>query len=350
MPQRRGEGADRHGAPRRGRRTPTIADVAEAAGVSRQTVSNALNAPDRLRPETLHRALAAVRELGYQPNRAARSLRRQESRLVGLHIDPPRDGGAGPLLDRFLHALVEHCAGSGYHVLLFADHDEISGFDELLSTTAVDAFVLTDTHRGDARVVGLLERQAPFVAFGRPWGDAPRHAWVDVDGAAGTGMAVDHLVERGHRRIGFVGWPTDSDLGNDRKTGWSDACHQHDIDSQTLAVHCVDRTGDASQAAGSLLDREDPPTALVCASDTLAMGALRAIGDRGMSPGRDVAVTGFDDTPTAAASPVGLTSVRQPLADVAGAIVTRLDAQLSAGAVSEDAALLMPSLVVRETT
>ena len=335
-----------------GHRPPTIADVARAAGVSRQTVSNALNAPARLRPETLQRVLVRVGELGYHPNRAARSLRRRESRLVGLHIREPQPDQAGSVLDRFLHALAEHAARSGYHVLPFAsdDDEEIYAFNELLGTTAVDAFVLTDTHRADARVRWLLCRKAPFVAFGRPWDDAPPHPWVDVDGAAGVAMVVDHLVQRGHRRIGYVGWRETSELGNDRRSGWVTACARHDLDNADIEVHCTDRIADGVAGASHLLDRDDAPTALVCATDTLAMGALRALHNRAMIPGRDVAVAGFDDTPTAAALPVGLTSVRQPLEDVAAAIVKRLDAVLSGAAEPDTGELLTPALVVRGTS
>ena len=335
-----------------GHRPPTVADVARAAGVSRQTVSNALNAPARLRPETLQRVLVTVGELGYRPNRAARSLRRRESRLVGLHIQPPLPDRAGSVLDRFLHALAEEAARSGYHVLPFAtgDAEEICAFDELLSTTAVDAFVLTDTHRADARVRWLLCRDAPFVAFGRPWDDGPAHAWVDVDGRAGVAMVVDHLVQRGHRRIGYIGWGEASELGNDRRSGWAKACGRHALDNADLEARCADRIADGVVGASHLLDHHDAPTALVCASDTLAMGALRALDIRGMSPGRDVAVTGFDDTPTAAALPIGLTSVHQPLEDVAAAIVKGLDALLSGADTSDLGELLTPTLVVRGTS
>ncbi|MGH3366569.1 MAG: LacI family DNA-binding transcriptional regulator [Nocardioidaceae bacterium] len=344
--------------PQRSRqRPPQIGDVAGMAGVSRQTVSNALNVPEKLRPDTLQRVLTAVHELGYQPNRAARSLRRRQSMLVGLRINPARPDRAGSLLDRFLHALVEHSRGSGYHILPFTPgdpEDEISGLAELLGSTAVDAFILTETRRDDVRVDWLVTQGAPFVAFGRPWGERrPRHAWVDVDGAAGTAMAVDHLVDRGHRRIGFLGWSADSDLGKDRHTGWATACQRHGADSLGLVAHCLDNARDGAAAAAYLLDLDDPPTALVCASDTLALGALATLGARGLRPGRQVAVTGFDDSPTAAVIPLGLTSVHQPLEAAAEAIVKRLDGVLSgtlAAGLSGLGQLLIPSLAVRGTT
>ncbi len=334
----------------------TIDAVARSAGVSRQTVSNALNAPDRLARPTLERVLGVVAELGYQPNRAARSLRTRASRLVGLRIDPSVPGTAGSLHDRFLHALTEGSTGEGYHLLLFTPPDpadELSGFTELLATTGVDAFVLTDTHRGDRRLRWLTEREAPFVAFGRPWQRGPDHAWVDVDGAAGTRAAVAHLVGLGHRRVGFVGWPAGSDVGEDRLAGWRDGCAAAGLPTAGLTTHGADGVAEGARAAASLLDGPGPagtPTALVCASDTLAMGVLGLLHRRGLRAGHDLAVCGFDDTAAASVVPPGLTSVRQPLEDVAHAIASRLAGLLDGRPPSEHGRLLTPALVVRGST
>src|SRR5262245_2979074 len=98
---------------------PTLATVAEEAGVSRQTVSNALNSPDLLRPDTLTRVQEAIERLGYSPNRAARNLRTRASHLVGLRVDPAVEDSANSLMDRFVHALVDSTRTAGYHVLLF---------------------------------------------------------------------------------------------------------------------------------------------------------------------------------------------------------------------------------------
>src|SRR5687768_5191720 len=192
---------------------PTLADVAELAGVSRQTVSNAVNNPDLLRPDTLTRVLDAIDELGYSPNRAARNLRTRTSHLIGLRFAPVQEGTANATMDRFVHSLVETSSAAGYHVLLFPGdpQDPTAGYDALLRSTAVDAFVATDTYLGNPQAAWLESRRAPFVAFGRPW-DNPdaRHPWVDVDGAAGVELATTHLIERGHTRIAWVGWRKDS--------------------------------------------------------------------------------------------------------------------------------------------
>ena len=194
---------------RRSGKAPTLATVADEAGVSRQTVSNALNSPHLLREDTLARVRRAIDALGYSPNRAARSLRTRSSHLIGLRVEPATEGTANALMDRFLHSLVESSNGAGYHVLLFSsgDADPLAGYDDLLRSTAVDAFVITDTYRGNPQARWLEGRGAPFVAFGRPWNEpGSTHPWVDVDGRAGVTLAVEHLVERGHSRIAWVGW------------------------------------------------------------------------------------------------------------------------------------------------
>ena len=130
---------------------PTLADVAERAGVSRQTVSNAVNNPDLLRPNTLERVREAIEEMGYSPNRAARNLRTRSSQLIGLRVLPAQEGTANAMMDRFVHTLVDTSAEAGYHVLLFAadNDDPVGGYDHLLRSTAVDAFVVTDTYLGN---------------------------------------------------------------------------------------------------------------------------------------------------------------------------------------------------------
>jgi DNA-binding LacI/PurR family transcriptional regulator len=332
---------------------PTLADVARRAGVSRQTVSNAVNNPRLLRADTLHRVLAAIEELGYSPNRAARNLRTRTSHLVGMRFAPAQEGTANATMDRFTHTLVEASREAGYHVLLFAGTDEsnpLSGYDELLRSTAVDAFVVTDTYLGNPQAMWLGERQAPFVAFGRPW-DNPHasHPWVDVDGAAGASLATDHLLERGHTRIAWIGWRRDSRIGEDRRSGWLTTMHERGLSTTGLASRVEDTLSSGREAAAVLLD-EAAPSAFVCASDTLAMGVMHTLGERGLTVGRDVAVIGFDDSQVAQMVPPGLTSVRQPLEQVAVEIVRALEGLLGAPPQVSPGVLLAPTLAVRATS
>lgn len=296
---------------------PTLDSVARHAQVSRQTVSNVLNAPHLVRPDTKDRVQASIDQLGYRANRAAQQLRTRRSQVIGMRIEPQRDGVNGVVFDRFMHTLTETAQEHGYRVMLFTAPDdgaEIAAYDDLLAALDLDAFVLTSTHYGDPRTAWLRDRGVPFVTFGRPWGDEGSHCWVDVDGAAGTSDAVEHLVERGHRRIAFLGWPAGSGVGDDRREGWRRALRANDLPEDGLDVGIEDGFDDGRRAAADVLDAV-APTAFLCASDSLAVGVLTELRSRGLSAGPDVAVVGFDDTPVAGA--IGLSSISQPLTDVA---------------------------------
>jgi DNA-binding LacI/PurR family transcriptional regulator len=325
---------------------PTVESVARHAQVSRQTVSNALNAPQRVRPDTLTRVLAAIDELGYRPNAAARNLRTQSTRLLACRLLPVTGG----VLDRFLHALCDAARDRGYDVLSFAagsDDAELDVLEDLLRRTAVDAYVIANTHHVDPRPGWLAGRGAPFAAFGRPWGDAgATHSWVDVDGAAGIRAAVDHLVARGHRRIGFLGWPAGSGVGDDRHSGWRAAAAAHRLPVRDLVRRAEDGMAAAAALTGTLLDSADPPTALVCVSDVMALGAMRAVDDRGAR----LAVTGFDDSPLATVVRPGLTSVRQPLEAVAEKVIEVLLEHLHGVRTEPAQVLLQPALVIRDSS
>lgn len=333
----------------------TLSDVARHAGVSAQSVSNALNNPRRVAPETRERILAAVEELGYRPNRSARALRNQRSRLIGVKVERSRDDRAALLLDQFLHALAESAAANGCHLILCQADDEseeIAAYRELLSTTSVDAFVLTGAHAGDARVAALRELRVPFATFGRSWDGDPDLAWADVDGRAGLRAATRHVAAQGHRRIAHVGWPAGSETGRDRQAGWVEGCAGLGLDCHgdvDLHVRVADDFDQGRVAAHGLLDLADPATAITCASDTLALGVLRALDERGLRAGPDVAVTGFDNSPGAALTTPGLTSIRQPLEQVAQDLVTALEALVNGSSESHQT-LLPPELVVRESS
>ncbi len=329
----------------------TLAQVAQRAGVSRQTVSNALNTPDLLAPATLERVRRAVDELDYRPHQAARSLRTRSSRLIGYGVQPSPTGVSTPVLDHFLHALSESADQAGYRVLLFASppgaEDEPDRYAELLRDHSVDAFVLSNTYRGDRRPTWLDKHGIPFVAFGR-WSARGIGDWVDVDGALGTSAAVDHLVALGHRRIAFLGWPRGSGVGDDRALGWREAMRRHDLPVRGLRLSTVDDVDAARDAVAPLFP--SGATAVVCASDTLAMGCYRALRECGLVPGRDVAVVGFDDSPAAALLSPSLSSLHQPLEEVGRACTQLLLRRVKNPQADPGRLLLPPELVVRESS
>lgn len=319
----------------------TIATVALRANVSRQTVSNVLNAPDLVRAETRARVTAAIEELGYRANLAARQMRTGRSRLLAVRINPSGHGVDYSVMDRFLHGLTEAAAPAGYRVILYTAADpeaEIATYDELLATYALDAFVLTDTNYGDTRTAWLREHGVPFITFGRPWDTPELHSWVDVDGRAGTRAATDHLIAAGHRRIAFLGWPCGSAVGDDRRAGWQLAMKAAGLRVTGLGQHSRDGVAGGDRLAREVLQLADPATAAVCVSDQMALGALRHPA---------LSVIGFDDT--AVAQAVGLSSVRQPLSSAAAACVSALAGLLADAAAGQQYVLLAPELVIRES-
>lgn len=318
---------------------PSVSTVASAAGVSRQTVSNVLNAPHRVRPETRARVEAVIREVGYRPNRVARSLRTRSTHLIGYCVP-----GDNPLLDRFLHAMSTAAGERGYHLVLFTaprGEDGLATYEDLLAQNTVDGFVLSETTVGDRRQHWLGERGVPFVAFGRAWSEHEVGSWVDVDGAAGTAAATEHLYRLGHRRIGFLGWPPGSGSGDDRLSGWRAACQRLGLGEQP-AAHGENGMAHGRALAAAMLAAQEPPTALVCVSDLMAFGARQA--DHG------VELVGFDDSPMAALPGVELTSVRQPVEQVGRDVVRLLLDQLGDPAAAPRRLLLAPTLVPRSRT
>jgi DNA-binding LacI/PurR family transcriptional regulator len=334
---------------------PTVLDVATAAGVSRQTVSNVLNSPALVRPATREKVESAIADLGYRPHASARRLRTQKSSTLGIRLDPMTDGISGSVLDRFLHALTEQADTKGLRMLLFTatdPDDEIRQFQRLRDGADVDAFVLTSTFHGDPRTEWLIENGQSFVTFGRPWGiddmNDPQHLWVDVDGRYGLREATTHLLKTGLRRIGYIGWPSPSGTGDDRRLGWLETMRESSgLTAAEIAELEVTTQEGVSFGVAAVRALESVPSGVegvVCASDSLALGAL--IGST-----RRIPIIGYDNTPVAAS--IGFSSVEQPLDEVATGVLDLLTGA-HGGKLSDDAVtdprhrLVKPRLIVRD--
>jgi DNA-binding LacI/PurR family transcriptional regulator len=331
----------------------TIVDLAHQLGVSRQTISNVLNAPHRVKEETRIRVAKAIEESGYRPNSAARQLRNHISKNVGMRLHPAGNGISGTVLTGFLYGLTQAAHSHGYRVTLYcadSDEEEISRYEELLTEADLDGFILTATHQDDQRAAWLAERGIPFVAFGRPWNSGTdvhqaSHSWVDVDGRSGTRDATEHLLAAGHRRIGFIGWPNGSGVGGDRRAGWFDAmaAHAGTEGLESLTYFGEDTAAGGSSGAAYLLGQG--ATAFVCAGDGLALGASAYLRQSNQ-PALASSVIGFDNTPVAAA--VGLSSVSQPVESAAAEVMRLLLGHLNSPTAGPQHVLLRPQLELRD--
>ena len=336
--------------PEQSRERATIVDVATAAGVSRQTVSNALNYPQRVAPATLQRVHREIERLGFTPNAAAQQLRRRKASAYGFEVNPSGAGKMGHILDGFLVELTLAAPDHSCHLVTFAPDLEslLAGYARILSTGLVDGFVLGDTRHDDPRPAWLLQNGVPFVTFGRIWDEPQMGRWVDVDGRAGMQLAVEHLLAQGYTSIAYLGWPDGSPVGDDRRRGWLAGLADAGLADAPIAEETVQDLSAATAAADRLLGQLGQlgrDGAILCASDVLALGALRAVRNRGLEPGRDIGVVGFDDSDVAEA--LQLTSLRQPLHEAAAQawrIVHEKGTDLTL------TALLAPTLTVRDST
>lgn len=328
----------------------TIRDVADAAGVSRQTVSNALIHPERVKSPTLERVRQVIDELGYRPSYAAQSLRSQRTGAVGFELNATGSATHNAVAFPFLLALSERAVAHRSHIVTFGTDSArpmLDGYEDMVGSQLVDAFVLADTHDGDPRPAFLDAAEIPYAAFGRFWGRPELTSWADVDGSHGTWLATQHCIDGGYASVGFLGWPTGSFVGDERRRGWQDALDQAPGVDGPVATSIQDLDC-ARVAAEELIDRVGPGGAIVCASDLLALGVERAVTARGLHAGRDIGICGFDDS--AIAEIAGLTSVTQPLVEIADHLLAVVHSRLAGGPVPREGSLFRPGLTVRTST
>jgi DNA-binding LacI/PurR family transcriptional regulator len=329
----------------------TIRDVAALAGVSVGTVSHVLNDSPLTKPETRQRVLQAISDLDYRRNSIARGLKSNQSRLIGYAWhraeDPIRRNA---LLDRFLYDIAQAAESWGYHILTFAQANEgsVRSYEELIQMARVDGFVLSDIEYDDARVHFLRKTGVPFVTFGQLNGDSDFPS-VDIDGRLGMRMVVEHLLTRGHRRIGLLNWPQGMRIGDSRAQGYRDALTAADIAPRDEWIgHTRNAVDEALFATQQLLATHPRPTAIACTNDVMAIGVMRYLEQAGLRVGIDVAVTGYDDTPVAEL--LGLTSVHQPTDVVAMRLIEMLIGAIQGTPLPRRNVLLEPSLVVRASS
>ena len=335
----------------------TIKDVAREAGVSIATVSYVINNTRPVSQETRRRVLEAARRLNYRPSIIARSLQAGRTHLIGYSWRPLPPEHGSPILDRFIHALGRAAYQAGYHLLAFPTPDverEIEIYEELVEMGRVDGIVLSATNIHDQRVAYLQQTGFPFVAFGRA-GAGWDYPWSDVDGTAGVAMAVRHLYELGHRRIAMLAWPEDSLAGQYRFQGYLQGLEEVNLDfDPALVVRVEHAEHEGRRGLRQLLELPpaEQPTAVICVSDLIAIGAMNEALDRGLPVGRRFGIVGFDDIPIARYLRPPLTTVRQPVDEIGQAVVEQLVALIEEQPLDEAQRhrLLAPTLVVRAST
>jgi len=324
---------------------PTLDAVAARAGVGRGTASRVLNGSPQVSPQAKAAVEAAISELGYVPNRAARSLVTQRTDSVALIVsESPERLFGEPFFAGVLRGINATLIETRLQLWLAmaASAEQRDRVEHHLTDQHVDGVLLLSLHDDDPLPAVLRAREMPFVLGGRPARLEPGDAFVDVDNAAGARTAVEYLLARGARRVATVAGPQDMEVGRARLAGYRSA-----VPGPELIGY-----GDFSEAGGlsamrSLLGRDPGIDAVFAASDLMASGALRALRAAGLRVPQDVLLVGFEDAPVARQTEPPLTTVHQPVENMGRCMAELLIAMIGREPVPDSHVLLDTHLVRR---
>lgn len=331
------------------RHAPTLEDVAARAGVSRATASRVINADPRVREASRVAVSTAVAELGYRPNRAARRLVTRTADSIAVVV-PESDERvfSDPFFSGTLKGVTRAVGSLPMQVVLVMGNpdDGDHRMERYLRGGHTDGAIVVSHHQNDNLWRVLAETRLPSVFLGRPYAEEARVPYVDVDNAAGAELAARHLIERGCRRIGTVTGPLDMSAGQDRLHGWQRALHDSGL-GVSLVEHGDFTASGGAAATRRLLERCPDLDGLFVASDQMAVSAIAELGVAGRRVPDDVAVVGYDDSPAATMSRPALTTVVNPIAEMASRAVDLLLRVMDEESVESE--ILTTTLVVRES-
>ena len=331
----------------------TLKDIAKHVGRSVTTVSRALAGYNDVSEATREKIVRAAQELGYEPNRAARQLQNQRTDTIALILPPVYPHLSDPFLGEKVSGVVEETTRHNLSLLVTTSaspDDEIKTYVKFIRSRQVDGFILVRIQRQDPRIDLLRVQGYPFVAFGRIEGNN-EFPFIDYDDEAGIRKVVDHLVSLGHTRLAHIAEPTNLTKAYRRLQGFIKGVEAHGLllDKQ-LIVEGGYRQRTGRLAALRLLDNPDPPSAIVAGNDLIALGAISVAQERGLTVGRDVSITGFDDIMLAEYTHPSLTTIHLPAHNIGKMICQTLFKVINREPVSETQVVLQPELVVRQSS
>jgi DNA-binding LacI/PurR family transcriptional regulator len=333
-------------------RPPTLEQVAALAGTSRATVSRVVNGNPKVDVAVRQAVQKAVDELGYAPNRAARSLVTRRTDSIGLVVAESEQRVFNePFFATLVRGASEALAGTEIQlVLLLCRSDRERDRAQRFLASHIDGVLLVSAHSDDPMVEQLADGSVPAVLAGRPLRPTSL-PYVDVDNAGGAELAVEHLAQRGRRCIATIAGPQDMAPGTDRLVGFREGMLAAGRSADESLVAFGDFScGSGAAAACRLLDARADIDAIFAASDLMAIGVLQELRRRGLRVPADVAVVGFDDSVIAATTRPALTSVHQPVDDLGRQMIVRLREQMGPAGRTSPATVLPTHLVVRDSS
>ncbi|WP_341316750.1 substrate-binding domain-containing protein [Paraburkholderia sp. IMGN_8] len=309
--------------------------LSSSLGLSRTTVSRALNGYDDVSEATRERVRKAAEELGYHADPTARRLATGRAEAVGI-IYPFGAGDLGdPRFGEVVAGMTEGLGAKGLDLFIVSarPNAELETYQRLVDGKLVDGLIVARTLMDDPRIRFLQEQNFPFIAYGRTNSPVP-YGWFDFDNEAGARAAAQRLIDFGHRRIAMVSAPQTISFAAQRRAGFLSALRAANIEPEaSLIVECsFDRTG-GYEATRALLNRADPPSAVLIDNNIAGTGAFRAIADSGKKIGTDISLIVYDGVPADVAFPYTVTSVVQPTGHASGKTI----AELIVGAIADRA-------------
>lgn len=333
-----------------------IADVAKLANVSVSTVSNVLNGrTNRMRPETLQRVNEAVKALGYQPNVIARSLKTGRSPMLGVLVPSI----ASPFFAVLASEMERVALAHGYRMLLGNTHRDVTKETELLEdffAYGIRGVITTSALPNADHFRPLLDRGLALISFDRrPANSLLQVDYVVTDNFHAGYAATRHLVDNGHREIVFVTAPATITPRIERGRGYTVAMAESGLSPDIIELPLKTFYAESEHAemgrhvGAEIAKRGHRPTAVVAMADMIAIGVIAGLHDNNLSVPYDVSVVGIDDLFLDALLSPTITSMRQPVPEIADAMVTRLVERLQGGALQTTERVFRPELVVRES-
>ncbi len=327
----------------------TISDLAKYCNVSIATVSMSLNNKGRISSKTREKVLQAVDELGYVYNQVAANLRLSRSNIVGLLIHDITNPFYGEMIAGLSHWLEEN------DTLLFLANAEESvqrqnKFIESLMSQNVGGVVLCPANNTDIHYLKTLQKRGfPVICIVRPLGNDD-FDFVGTNNFVGGQLATEHLIQKGHRNIAFVGGNQYSQVRSHRLGGYVSKLLEYGVGIKEEYIVCCNATRiDGAVATRRLIDRYPEITAFVCYQDIVALGVMRATKDLGMKLGEDLAVVGFDDIPEAKGTSPSLTTISVSAREIGKTAGKILLSRMQGVNTPFKSVIFPPKLIIRES-
>jgi LacI family transcriptional regulator len=325
----------------------TIHDVAEEASVSATTVSRVFNHDHLVKPDTRERVLQAARRMGYTPNAAAQSLSSGRTRSIGVILPAPH----GEFFSELIRGLDEAAQESNHYLLIASSHyKQEEGASALSSLVGrVDGLIIMTPRVQSGALTANIDLDMPTVFINTERGDTMADLF-SLENREGAERVVEHLIERGHRRIGVITGPIGSRDVEDRMAGYRAAIRAHDLEGGPVVEGTF--TQESGYEAGkTIAGFDDPPDAIFACNDYMAIGAMAALQEAGFEVPGDIAVAGFDDIASARFASPSLTTVHIPIYEIGRRAGARLIERIRSDAPFEPQEFTLPhELKVRDST